>query len=142
MLHIDLATAKRLVNEAVTEKGKNYIYPFNACVYAVEADTMYSYVDDDGSLQGDAVTTEDAPACIVGVALYKGGVPLRWLLRNAYKGDAPDILCEAEDFGLLTFDEDVVKWLTCVQIRQDQGVSWGEAVQYANRQESDGYPEI
>jgi hypothetical protein len=133
MLHLDLATARRLVNEAVAEKGKDYIYPFNACVYAVEADTMYGYVDDDGSFQGDAVTTEAGPACIVGVALHKGGVPLEWLLRNAYNGAASEILLDGKRGGLLTFSEDAAEWLTVVQGEQDAGMPWGRAVGLADR---------
>jgi hypothetical protein len=132
MLHLDLATAKRLVNEAVAEKGEDYVYPFNACVYAVEADTMYGYVDDDGSFQGDAVTTEACPACIVGVALHKGGVPLEWLLANAYNGAAPDILRYGNACGLLTFDKGVAEWLRIVQGEQDSGTTWGRAVEMAD----------
>jgi len=117
MQKITYETALRALNEAVKAKGYNHTYQ--------RSGTYGCY---NVTLGGD-------PDCIVGWALIWLGVPAQWFLerdkehgdarRGAGAGSVCNMLYRSE---LLDVDEDAVDLFNSAQARQDQGVTWGEAV--------------
>lgn len=98
-----------LLNRAVAEKGEDYRYPKGFAPFSTD-DNLCLYRRTD-TLQ---------PACIVGHVLSYLDV-----LDEAEEGTA------ADDLGVVRslFDSRSQNLLTYVQNHQDEGITWGEAVE-------------
>lgn len=125
MLNLTLEKAKSLVDEAIEERGKDFVYkrqPDMDCKYVHEGvvwdPEVEEYVDDDSVLE---------PGCLVGLALHKAGIPLDKM--SAVEGrPAKDLLASLEQRGYVTFDIEAADFLDAVQKNQDSGYSWSEAL--------------
>jgi hypothetical protein len=108
-LDITLDEAKELLARAVKEKGADYVYEQQdgKCVY---------------------YTSEGSPSCLVGWVLsYKG-------LTSADLVAADSVIAEVGDLveeGLLKVDNETLALLTVAQVEQDQGQTWGRALEEA-----------
>jgi len=139
MTLIDLPEALDLLRQARDERGADYLYSDHfpgACVYAAG---------------GDAPT----PACLVGVALHRAGVPVDTLagltgrieevagltVRPVAGFDngvadyvALDLVYNDESaLSGVTLTEPAVRVLLAAQRQQDAGHTWGGAVAFAER---------
>lgn len=121
MQKITREIALRALNEAVKAKGYNHVYergPVDGC-YNV-------------TLDGD-------PDCIVGTALIWLGVPAQWFLESdetfggSRRGVGAGVVCNMlYRSELFDVDEEAADLFRDVQVYQDQGVAWGEAVTRAH----------
>jgi hypothetical protein len=93
-----------------------------------EAKPDFIYVDPDGVGGGENANCSyfhgDTPGCIVGHALARFGVGPGVAQEGSSAREVVDYLAASSD----TEDLD---YMTYVQQRQDEGVSWGEAVRLA-----------
>lgn len=99
------------MREAVAERGPDFVYPLGEEGWTDGGETC-RYVRAD----------VDEPACIIGMALHKVGVPL---------GQFEDVegLAADEAIKLLVNTSDKVKSAAAdAQTRQDQGRTWGDAL--------------
>lgn len=115
MIKLDKATTKRLLDEAVAARGEDYVYEqpiADWCVY----------------------TYDGKPSCIVGHVLDAAGIPLEELERGdaGYWG-AGRLVENLENKGLLETDYGTRQALIGAQWRQDDGDTWGEAVNSVTR---------
>lgn len=124
--HLDGESVRRLLREAVTERGKDYVY---VSPYTGESGpgTVCYYVHDSRSEDG---TPAAAPGCLVGLVLHKAGVSLDDLRGVGFQ-PADMALEDLRDAGLLTFEPDLTSLLGRVQARQDNGEPWGPVVRDA-----------
>lgn len=109
---IEYADALRALNEAVKTKGYKYVYE---------------------RAEGGACSNVrgDSPDCIVGYALVFLGVPVEWFEANNLVCSTAADVCEAINHGdalRLVFQPDAIDLFVNVQVQQDNGVPWGEAV--------------
>lgn len=109
MKHLTYELAKELVQEAIAERGEDFVY-----TPPMGADDC-KYVHD------------DEPGCIVGHVLISGlGLPST--LLSACEGtDASHVLRVARQDALITADADAESYLCDLQSLQDSGDSWGKA---------------
>lgn len=104
-----------LLREAVRGRGEDFVYPDK---WRLECGPEHFgkgpclYFTDDGE-----------PACIVGFVLSKLGVKQSDLRGSIFSAD---VVNEWQD--KVHFDTEAVHVLRVVQIRQDAGDTWGEAV--------------
>lgn len=114
MIELTMTRTRKLLTEAVAEKGADYVY-----------------VNKDGKLADGTGEVEchyvhgDQPGCIVGNVLHRAGVPLDVL--GEYEAQNIDHLSQS----LLTAEPRVKLLLNHIQAHQDVGVPWGEAVRLA-----------
>ncbi len=114
MKHISTADALRALEEAVAEKGEDYIYPWTD----IDGEDQCAYLDNKGN-----------PSCIAGHALVALGVP-KWLLADHNTGyNVGDLWSK----GLVEMDADAREALQWAQTAQDSGHPWGEALRRARR---------
>lgn len=115
MEKIDAQTALRLMTQAMDERGEDYKDPNadagDGCYYVNETES--------GAL---------VPGCLVGLALTKHGISLESLYFDEYKNglainERPDL----DDF----MDEDAKSLFRAAQEVQDEGGTWGSAVNTA-----------
>lgn len=118
---LDAAKAVELLKAAVAERGERYVYsePEDGCVYVADG----------------------APSCLVGEALVAHGLPVGFF----YQAVSYDKQFAAEANGLpmsLLHKAGVLPFvtararaaLTAAQNVQDQGCSWGDALERAERE--------
>jgi hypothetical protein len=112
MKHITTEDALRALEEAVAEKGEDYVYPLSNTAADLCAYTEFNDRD------------ELVPSCLVGNALHRLGVPLE-AMAQFNTGHGPKSL--AEELGL---DGDRAAWLAFrdAQAIQDDGGTWGAAL--------------
>jgi hypothetical protein len=125
MLELNLAKARELIGLAIEEYGKDYVYPYSECVYALEADTPY--ILNEGG-ESHTINTPTA-GCGVGVALLKGGISLDVLLNTS--SDAPEALSHLSHAGHLKYTTAAAEFLWKFQCRQDSGSTWSSALEDA-----------
>lgn len=126
MLHLDLDKARELVSLAIAEKGEDYVYVNER---GVSGGACYNvHTDPDGNL---------TPGCLVGHALYLGGIPLASMGGLRMTSAAGSLLGDLRDEGLLSRSPAAVEWLLDVQLAQDDGKTWGEAVAIADENLAD-----
>lgn len=110
---IDKSRALELLDQAVAEKGAEYVDP------AVEIGRCnYVQVEGDGDL---------VPGCIVGYAMNNAGVPLHEL---ALEGIVTEI--DWERWCDVKLSDGAASVLRRAQSMQDDGMQWGAAVKYAH----------
>lgn len=117
MRTIDTTEALTLLNRAVEEKGKDFIYE-----------------DQTGSLSQCAYFHGDEPGCIVGHVMSYVGVKPEHLVHqeeNFNRGatiDSPDLAKALAENADIEFTDDA-KWaLLQAQCDQDRGAIWGDAL--------------
>lgn len=128
MLELTLKKAHELVDAAVALKGEGYVYE--------KTGGMCKYVHfDEGWSDGGAVSrVNETPGCIVGQALTLGGVEFEYF----YSGDSNELgvatlMDVLERKKRVSTDNEALRFLEAVQISQDAGIPWGEAVAQARR---------
>jgi hypothetical protein len=125
MITLTLERTKELLAEAVVERGEGYVYTrpdgkqsspdgSESCFYVHTPDM-------------DASITESVPGCIAGYVLHKAGVPLE-ALRTCETAPADSAVSHLSMETALSVDSGVAILLREVQVMQDRGRSWGEAV--------------
>jgi len=109
MKHITKEDALRALEEAVAEKGEDYIYQYTDSDDPRNSICLYVY--------------DGAPSCIAGDALHRLGIPLSAF--EDHEGDTIDKVALRVDWPLHVDAVDVLYEAQCVQ---DGGRSWGEAL--------------
>ena len=130
MINIDYNTALSALNDAVAEKGVDFVYKktetledeFGGDSYTVCA---YLHHDEDGNLT--------VPGCIVGNVMVRLGVPATALVSVNTGTDARSMLRFLTAEGYITYTGKAAGLLSRVQGIQDGGIkSWSEAVVEGN----------
>jgi len=123
-LNLTLEKAKFLVDQAIQDKGYNFVYkrmPGEDCKYVHQGlvwdATMEEYVKDESVYE---------PGCIVGYALHKAGIPLA-TLQGSEGNNAEELLDRLERHGLVKVETEAADFLNSVQDLQDSGKTWGTA---------------
>lgn len=117
-----LDEAVRLAEEVVAEAGRDYVYP-------ASHKRQCRLYDDDHSVPQCVYVHEGHPDCIVGRMFAKAGVPVAKLAKLE-GSDAVSVYCALTgrsawcDQGLGTF-------LDQLQAKQDEGETWGDALDNA-----------
>lgn len=117
-MRLTYAKAKELLTEIVAEYGEDYAYTR----IDDEGPCYYVHRDESG---------EFVPGCIVGVLLHKMGFDLEWLMRctlGPVVSYLYTIRLQRPDFS---YEVKAESLLIEVQVRQDRGVPWGQAVREA-----------
>lgn len=106
--------AVELAKEVVIEFGAGYVYP-----------SSHRIVQNGTSTPSCVYVHEGKPSCLVGQILHKHGVPVEELAQHEFQGawTVSGILADA-DYPAQFF-------LDTAQAKQDQGTSWGLAVNSA-----------
>jgi len=114
-IELSFDEAKRLIEEAIAEKGENYVYP--------EWGGVCRYFESDGT-----------PSCIVGHALAKLSVTLDMLAAERPDDElSPDGLNSYACVpilaarGVIDIDDKTCTLLYAAQNAQDTGLTWREA---------------
>lgn len=108
MITIDRSTALSLLEQAVAERGPDYVYPnVGHCTY----------------------TDNGKPSCGVGLALYIAGVPLHRLEALDAEEYIPSIygVCTLLS-DIVTIDFEALNVLGTFQGNQDVGYSWADSL--------------
>lgn len=107
-------TFREALQAAVDEKGADYVYPrgkrgwtnvWGMCRYAVNG----------------------KPACIIGDALHRMGVPISTLKEFDANEEGVDAATALEESGLNPTAAEK-RGVNAAQSRQDSGASWGESI--------------
>lgn len=77
----------------------------------------------------DATGTGDGHCCIIGQALLNVGFPLKDLAKFD-EGIVPDASETLKELGVVSVTEKTFNILNEIQMYQDDGTPWGEAVTY------------
>lgn len=116
-VHIDFDEALTLLDNAVKDRGENYIYkrivPHARCAY----------------FHGEE------PGCIVGYVLAQKGLTaedLTGLTRGGYERMTTGV-ADLFDDGLIEGSQKTLDLLEMAQQKQDDGWAWGFAVRYAKK---------
>lgn len=109
MITITRDIALQLLEDAVDERGADYVYPhIGNCTY----------------------TENGKPSCGVGLALYSAGVPITRLEALDTKGHIPSVYSIDRLLrDVVDFQGDAISVLGAFQSEQDYGAPWGEALQ-------------
>lgn len=117
MIKINYARALELVDQAIEEKGEDYVYT-NDRGQTAHKDTIIkcsNWHEIDGKM---------VPGCIVGDALHRGGVKLTQMNKSMAAGDLVEALLSDE---IAHVTDKVMMFLAYIQNAQDRGNTWGEA---------------
>lgn len=110
------------MREAVAERGADWVYPKGETNW-----THYSYTDEEDNCRY-VLTDGTGPACVIGTALHKLGVPLEVLSKFEGRG----VRGVVYELGLR--DSFLEAALVGAQYKQDTGGSWGIALaEYESR---------
>lgn len=127
-LKLTLDLAKKLIDEAIAERGEDFVYripgAYNDCMY-VHAEVRNPETDAFESVEPEA-------GCGVGLAMFKAGVSLEALAEHEHT-DAQELIGGLKYDGVLDADseEAASSFLYDFQVKQDKGVTWGEARDFA-----------
>jgi hypothetical protein len=124
--HLDLETVIRLADEAIAEKGEDFIY-----------------VDEDGRTPGlnfPAVNCQyihdkegdKTPGCIAGHIMVAFGIDPDDIIPHE-NDDSNNLLWQLDQRGLIDYTREADEYLYLLQCRQDNGKTWGEARDNARR---------
>lgn len=129
-IKIDIDDAIKLVNDAIAERGEDYVYPREEgrdCLYVHDEiawdPNEERYVPTDGPA---------VPGCLVGLVLNKAGVSLERLQRHE-GSDAEAVIEWLEADKVLEAAPKVNQFLYQAQFQQDIGKTWAEARSIAMR---------
>ncbi len=124
-IHIDLATAVRIVDQAVAEKPEGFIYVNNKGQQAGQDEHEWP-------LWGcDYFTEEGEGSCLVGKVFIGVGLKPSQFSQFGTGGFAYQLLNRLESADIITVDEDAHKFLVKVQYCQDRGYTWAKAAEQA-----------
>lgn len=124
MIDINYARAMELVDQAIEQRGADYVYTNEDGDKAVPHGFVNCYnwhEDEDGSV---------IPGCIVGTVLHMAGVPLDEMGKEDGWEDVENNLSHTET---LRATRKASKLLEYIQYEQDKGNTWG--VSKANAEE-------
>lgn len=111
-IEITLDKALKALDEAVAEKGREYVYPEGQ---RINYTCQYLTPDGKGS-------------CLVGSALLRLGVPVEVLPQHGDAGmGAEDLLDLLRERDVATYEPEVATLFVTAQMEQDSGVPWGLA---------------
>lgn len=117
---LTLERAKELAAEVVADMGAEYVYVNPS---GIGADGYGA--PDHGDFDPDCYYVHaDQPGCIVGHILHKHGVPLRELGAFELEG-ASSVVAGLFNVSKLS---PVAEYLSKLQVRQDEGATWGQAL--------------
>ena len=132
MLNLDLEKAKELVGLAIAERGDDYVYPNPGQCRNV--DNISYDVWDDNEEEYVASFDGATPGCLVGHALFLGGIPLSTMGANGVNDEgSDDLLSHLRNLDLITCDSSAMAYLANVQSSQDSLAPWGKAAEAAAR---------
>lgn len=115
-IEITLDKALKALDEAVAEKGREYVYP-------IEEQAAYAC---------QYLTREGKASCIVGNVLLRLGVPVEFLPQHGAPGiDAASLLDVLRERGILTIESEAIALLEAAQAEQDNGTTWGRSAHTA-----------
>lgn len=124
MIKIDYDTALKALNDAVKEKGSDFVYKSDPLRLHFSSKCTYVHFKDAEQYDSGEPTV---PGCIVGNAMLRLGVPLTLLQEN--NGAASnDLILRMEAANTVRVTDKATYLLDYVQRLQDSGTSWGEAV--------------
>lgn len=110
MIEVTDAQVYQTTREVVAEQP-DYIYQNPLGHTAISENSVACYYVHD-----------DKPGCVVGAVLHRLGVPLKYLSdREGLRGDQVAL-------GLTNMSPDTAMFLRRVQIGQDRGLTWGDAL--------------
>lgn len=115
MITIEISDAIKMMEQAVEERGKDYVYEppgGESCEYT------------------HVINDQIVPGCIVGQGFYDKGIPLE-RIHNLGGGSAFNFIKELERNGLANVSENAGIFLRKIQVEQDQGMAWGNALDFA-----------
>lgn len=129
---MDLATAKRLVDNAIADRGEDFVYtpPIEGqgCAYVHHGPPIYT---DDGFRERD--WAHATPGCIVGHGLMSLGISPE-MFMGCNHTDAADLILGFVDKGVVkSYEIEALRFLMNVQASQDNGHTWGKARELALR---------
>jgi hypothetical protein len=133
--HIDYDKAIELLKAAVEKRGTDYVYNpggYGTCSYNAQAGRLEG--KDDGPLLDE--NGNKNPGCIVGYALYDLGVDLNRVGSGSFRSiitfpkasDNSAMLRSDED---ITFSFEATFAFERAQRSQDDGATWGKALEAA-----------
>jgi len=133
---LDYATAVKLAEAAVAEKGPDFIY-------ADESGVTANFIRRDAECSNKHATEDGGwvPGCLVGNMLHRHGVPLDKMPKH---GDAFSTLRELNYFGIgIRTTEKAEIFMMAAQSSQDNGYTWGEAISAAcEHVEANNYSDV
>lgn len=114
---LDFPTVTTLVRAAIAIRGEDYVYP------SAERGGC-DYVHKEKVVDGDDVVEKLTPGCIVGMVFYMAGVPL-----ESFKEIGGTLAGTEDQFNAIgvAMTEKAMHFLRAAQVKQDNGVPWGEA---------------
>lgn len=119
MIELTYERVNELLDEAIAEKGADYVYKDEmGRVAGIDTETCCQYVHGEGDSK--------APGCIAGNVLHRAGVPLGEFNRVESLAVAPLL-----DLLGVRMPDEAVSLLAEIQGRQDKGWTWGLAVDAA-----------
>jgi hypothetical protein len=128
-IHLTEEDAKRLLREAVAERGEDYVYPKPLVDHEGEGTlTSQCFYTHSPAMDGRDESEGLAAGCLVGLVLNKAGVPLGVLREHDNGTRARSFMGSLGYAGVLTFEEGAADILTKVQFRQDGGDTWGDSL--------------
>lgn len=129
-MYLTLAKAHELIDAAVAEKGAEYVYPgsaHGACTY-VDVSYPDDYLED---VDSEPLCEK---GCIVGNAFITAfDLDMEELRHLAVNDEGAHSFIEwlKGREHISGYDRDALEFLAKVQVNQDKGVTWGEAVEKA-----------
>lgn len=127
---LDLAKAQFLVDQAIKQRGEDYKYEKQgfSCLY-VHPSEVWNEEYEEYDLNYEDAT----PGCLVGLAFIKAGVPTTEF-ESCNDEDSRALVRHLKREGFIeSATEDAQQFLYNAQASQDNGHSWGVAVEAANR---------
>lgn len=114
MIKIDKRKAIQLLEQAVAERGEDYVYGehFKYCEYTSHPE-LANYDD-------------MFPACVVGVAMVNAGIPVEVL--DDITGPVEDLVVELRERGEAKISESAARILNAAQRVQDASITGVDAI--------------
>lgn len=138
MIKIDLKDARRLLREAVAERGEDYIYSnphndlskedyvygqYSSAGVADGPTCLYVHKDKEGNI---------TPGCGVGLALINAGVSLEWF-DSKNDGIVSEQAYDLREHGVADITPEAVEYLRLFQGQQDFKFTWGDSLRVAEQ---------
>ena len=128
MLELDLEKAQFLVDQAIKQKGEEYVYEkdeYGNCSYVHYEEIVVGGPDEWGDVQKEPDLGTCKMGCLVGAALIKGGIAPEWFVESGMNTEsAADVLSSLNRHGLISYTEEAERYLSRLQESQDKGAPW------------------